>query len=104
MDYENIEVIHNEAKQRYEARVGNYLSVLVYEREGNNMYYLHTEVPPPIEGHGIAQKLTHTALEDAKAQNLTIYPLCSFVVAYIRRHPEYISLLPEKEQARWQRG
>ena len=99
-DFEHIEVKNNEDEQQYEAKVEGHTALLAYEREGGTITFLHTEVPPALEGHGIASKLAHAALEYAGAQKLSVVPLCPFVRSYIRRHPEYLSLLPEAEQAR----
>jgi len=102
-DFERIEVKNNEDEQQYEVKAEGHTAMLVYEREGNSITFLHTEVPPALEGHGIASMLAHTALEDARAQQLSVVPLCPFVASYIRRHPEYLSLLSEGEQARLRR-
>lgn len=99
-DFEHIEVKNNADEQQYEVKAEGHTAMLVYEREGNSITFLHTEVPPALEGHGIASALAHTALEDARAQQLSVVPLCPFVASYIRRHPEYLSLLSEAEQAR----
>jgi predicted GNAT family acetyltransferase len=42
-----------------------------------------------MEGQGIAGRLVKAALDDARSQRLTVVPICRFVAAYIRRHPEY---------------
>jgi hypothetical protein len=31
-------------------------------------------------------------------------PHCQFVAVYIRRHPEYLALLPESQRAQFQRS
>ncbi len=51
------------------------------------MSILHTNVPPAIEGRGIAAELTRAALSEAQAQGWTVNPVCSYAVAYLRRHP-----------------
>jgi predicted GNAT family acetyltransferase len=53
----------------------------------------HTEVPPALEGRGIAAALVKAALDWARAEGLRVRPLCSYVVAYMRRHPETQDLL-----------
>ncbi len=97
IDYTQIEVRHNEAAQRYEAQIGGQLAELTYSRQGNHIVYTHTGVPRNLEGYGIGGKLVHKALEDARAQKLTVTPLCSFADAYIRRHREYQDLLDPQE-------
>lgn len=95
---EQISVRDNEAEQRYEALVDGHLAAVVYEREGERITYLHTEVPEALAGRGIGSALAHTALEDARAQGMTIVPLCPFVVGYLRRHPEYLTLVEESQR------
>ena len=103
MAQENIAVTNNEAAQRYEASVDGLLSRLQYERRGERIVYLHTEVPDALEGRGIASALARTALEDARARHLTVVPYCPFVRAYLQRHPEYLPLVDRAHRARLER-
>jgi uncharacterized protein len=43
-------------------------------------------VPPPIEGRGIAARLTRTAVEWARSEGLEIDPQCSYVRAWLSRN------------------
>lgn len=52
----------------------------------------HTGVPPEYEGRGIAARLVKRAIEDAREQGFKITPVCSYVVAQFRRHPEWADL------------
>ncbi len=52
----------------------------------------HTGVPPAYEGRGIAARLVWRAIDDARAEGFKIVPLCSYVVAQFRRHPEWADL------------
>ena len=96
----NIEVINNENAQQYEVHMGEQVAVLKYNRAGKHITYIHTGVPPEMEGHGIASKLAHTALEDARKEHLSVTPQCPFVASYIREHTEYLPLLSQAEQKR----
>lgn len=91
---EGVRVEENPAAHRFEARVGEYLAVAQYRRVGETITFIHTEVPEPLEGRGIASALAHTALEQARADHLTVIPLCPFFASYIRRHSEYAPLVP----------
>lgn len=93
-------VINNKAEQRYEVKVDEQLAILTYKQQAGRIVFLHTGVPPALEGRGIASQLASFALEEARAQHLTVVPRCPFVASYIRRHREYLSLLTETEQAR----
>ena len=52
----------------------------------------HTGVPPEYEGRGIAARLVNKAISDAREQGFRIMPVCSYVVAQFRRHPEWADL------------
>lgn len=103
MTSNSIDVTNDEAAQRYEARVDGALALIQYERRGNHLYILHTEVPEELEGRGVGGTLARAALEDARARHLTVVPHCPFVSAYIRRHPEYLDLVDPAYRARLER-
>ena len=104
MANDGIRVTNNEAAQRYETEVDGARAVLQYQRRGDSIVHLHTEVPEALEGHGIGSALARTALEDARARHLTVVPLCPFVTAYIRRHPEYLPIVDPAHRARVERA
>jgi uncharacterized protein len=89
----DIKIAHNASAQQYEARIDRHLAVAEYSLSGNTITFTHTFVPPALRGRGVASKLIQTALEEARSEELIVVPLCSFVASYIRRHPEYASLL-----------
>lgn len=99
-DKDEIVVTNNPEQHRYEINLNNEVAILTYKRGQNSITFLHTEVPPALGGKGLANKLAHFALEEARAQQLSVIPLCPFVAAYIRRHPNYLPLLPASEQRR----
>jgi predicted GNAT family acetyltransferase len=53
----------------------------------------HTGTPPAYRGQGIAQLLVNRLIADARAEKFRIVPLCSYVAAQFRRHPEWADLL-----------
>ena len=96
---DDVIVANNETAQRYEARVDGHLAVITYQRLGDRIVFIHTEVPEDLEGRGIASKMAQFALDDARAQGLAVIPRCPFVAGYIRRHPEYADLVPPGDRA-----
>ncbi len=82
-------VRHNEAESRYELDTEHGTAIAVYRTQGDRRIFVHTETPPPDEGKGIASRLVKAALDDSRAHGFKIVPACSFVVAYVRRHPEH---------------
>ena len=85
----NCEIVHNAALGRFETTVEGNLCVIDYRREGETVFFTHVGVPPPVENRGIAGFLTQAALDWARAEGLQAVPICPYVVAWIRRHPEY---------------
>jgi hypothetical protein len=41
----------------------------------------------------LAELLVRRALADARSQNAVVVPACSYVAAFIQRHPEFHDLL-----------
>ncbi|HEX7385781.1 MAG TPA: GNAT family N-acetyltransferase [Castellaniella sp.] len=86
-------IIHNEAAHRFETTQEGHLCVLDYALDGSLADYCHTGVPPAVGGRGIAADLTRAALETARARGWKVKPSCSYVAAYVQRHPEYLDLM-----------
>ena len=87
-------VENNVAAHRFEVRFPEGLAQLRYryDREGR-LVLVHTEVPPALNGRGIASLLAKTALEFAREKHLSIVPNCPFVKTYLERHREYTDLV-----------
>jgi uncharacterized protein len=88
-----ITVAHNLAENRFEVDLGEEKAVLIYMVKAGLFILLHTEVPPPFEGRGIAAKMAAAALEYAKKQGYKVRSYCSYTTRYIERHAEYGELL-----------
>ena len=93
VDPKNLTIQNNEAKHRFETHIGDQVAVLEYTLAKGLIVYNHTEVPEALEGQGIASRLAKEALDYAKQHELKVMPLCPYVAAYIRRHPEYRELV-----------
>ncbi len=88
-----IEITHEPAAQRFVALVEGQECVIDYRLSGTTMTITHTGVPASLGGRGIASELARFALEGAKAQGWKVVPACSYVSAWIEKHPEYQGLL-----------
>lgn len=93
LDSGRLPVHNNEIEHRFEIEAGGELAILTYMREEGRIVYVHTSVPAPLEGHGIAGQLAMHALEYARAEGLLVAPLCPYIRGYIERHPEYEDLV-----------
>jgi predicted GNAT family acetyltransferase len=88
-----LKVQHRPEASRFEVALGHGLGLCLYRRQGSTLVLTHTEVPASLQGRGIASVLVRAALDWARAEGLRVRPLCSYVAAYMRRHPETQDLL-----------
>lgn len=86
-------VQHNAEASRFELDVDGDLALCVYRRDGATLLLTHTEVPWRAQGRGVAGVLVQATLDWARAEGLKVRPLCSYVAAYMRRHPGTHDLL-----------
>lgn len=86
------EVRDNPEKQRFELVEQDHLAFAEYAIEGEVMTFTHTIVPPALQGAGVGSRLIEAALGEARARGLKVRPHCSFVAAYMARHPEWQDL------------
>lgn len=86
-------LIDNTDAKRFEFHIGASVPRIEYILTRNKIYLTHTEVPTELEGKGIGSALIKAALEDIEKKDLTLIPLCPFVAAYIKRHPEWKRLV-----------
>ena len=91
-----LEILDNKDAKRYETRVGEALAVVEYHLAANVIILNHTEVPQSLEGQGVGSVLIKFVLDDARANQYSVVPMCPFVAVYIRRHQEYRDLVPER--------
>ena len=79
---------------RYEIRDGDtLLGVAAYQRRGGTVVFTHTEVDPDSGRSGLGSTLVRGALDDVRAHGRQAVPRCSFVRAWIDRHPDYADLV-----------
>ena len=82
-------IVDNTEEERYELWIGDQLAgAIEYETKPGVVVLIHTEVDPEFEGRGLGSKLIAGALHDIRSRGLKLEPICPFVRAYLRRHPE----------------
>jgi uncharacterized protein len=84
----------NPEELRYEIlRGGELVGEIRYRSEPGVIVLVHTDVAPSAEGQGIGTRLVAGALDDIRSRGLRLVPVCPFVAAYLRRHPEQRDLV-----------
>jgi len=86
-------IVIDRAAGRFEVAVGGHVAFMTFRQRGPVLSLIHTESPPELRGHGVAQGLIEAVLIYARDHALTVKPYCPFVADYIKRHPGYQPLV-----------
>ncbi len=86
-----MKVVHDEKRHTFEIVVEGKRSYLEYEiktdAESEKMLFTHTFCDPSLRGKGIAAALVESGLSYARENGYDVEALCSYVAAYLERHP-----------------
>ena len=97
-----VDILDVPDRNRYEIREGGtVLGFAEYSRADREIAFLHTEVGSEYAGRGLAGQLIEFALDDARTRQDSVLPYCPFVNAYIKKHAEYVDLVPERQRSRF---
>jgi len=78
---------------RFELERDGQIAYLEYTVAGNVLALIHSEIPTPLRGSGVASTLSKTALDWAREHHMRVDVVCPFVAAYLQTHPEYSDLV-----------
>jgi predicted GNAT family acetyltransferase len=82
-------------RKRFEVTVdGELAGFLIYRERKDLLALIHTEVESRFEGRGLGGRLARFALDRAREGGLAVLPFCPFVDDWIKRHREYVDLVP----------
>ncbi len=82
-----LQIDHDSVRHQLSAHIEGQSALLDYELGGSVMSITHTRVPPSLRGRGVAAELMQAALSLAAANGWSVKPVCSYAVAYLKRHP-----------------
>jgi predicted GNAT family acetyltransferase len=84
---------------RYEIRDGEQLlGHADYQRRGDTVVFVHTEVDQDTDRKGLGSTLVRAALDDVRAKGGSVVPRCSFVRGWIDKHEEYADLVASPQR------
>lgn len=87
---EDYKLIDHEEKHQYEFQIDDKLAKMEYIKSNDEeIYIVHTEVPPGLGGRGVGSQLAEKVLRDIERQGLRLIPLCPFVAGYIHKYPKW---------------
>lgn len=82
-------VRHDPASSRFETDDGAFAE---YRIADGRMLLTHTWVPPALRGRKLAEQVVAAALDHARAEGMSVVPICSYVDTFLRRHSEFADL------------
>jgi predicted GNAT family acetyltransferase len=65
---------------------------LVYQRQGNTLHLIHSEVPASRKGQGLGGRLMNAALAEIEMHNLKVQPVCRYTDYFIQRNKRWHAL------------
>lgn len=80
-------ITHRLEKKRFETEQEGLTAFVQYRLLDDGLDIIHTIVPSPLEGRGIAAALVHTAYQYAKGNGLKPLATCSYAATWLQRHP-----------------
>ena len=81
------DVTDNRDASRFKLEVDGHVAFLRYHRTATSLTLVHTEVPEPLRGRHLGDRLAKAGIEAARAEGLGLVVMCPFVRAYLRKHP-----------------
>ena len=83
----------NETGHRFEWNLNGKVGFIDYKKIGNRITLLHTEIPPEFRNRGEGTAFVEETLRYIKENHFNIIVLCTFVQAYLKKHPEWTDLI-----------
>lgn len=69
----------------------------VYHMRGGRHLFVHTEIDDRFAGAGLGTRLIRYALDDVRAKEGVVVPICPFFMSYLENHPgEYEDIIDRK--------
>ena len=97
---DTVTIDHVPDRQRYVISVdGAPVGLSKYREASGQRDFVHTEVDPAFQGHGLATKLIRAALDDTRESGLRIVAHCPMVAAFVGKHRDYDDILDSTDVA-----
>ena len=94
MSTPDIKLEDSGSKGRYVVVVDGHEAEMTFSRV--NLHHIivdHTGVPDALKGQGVGVMLAEHVIAEARAKGFKITPLCPFLAAQFRKHPDWVDVL-----------
>ena len=78
-------IIHSEEEHRFILDKPEGTCYLEYSKQGNEVTVLHTIVPDPLSGKGLAGQLANAFFAWATAKQYVIHSGCSYMTSWLKK-------------------
>lgn len=95
-EFETLPLEINEDLAQFELKVGEHVALIKFKNAGSKIALIHTEVPDALAGTGAAAALVEKTLTWIQEQGKMVLPFCPFVFSFIRKHPDWKSIVDPK--------
>jgi predicted GNAT family acetyltransferase len=103
MSATQITIADNADGERYEiSSDGELAGFMTYRLRAGLIELVHTEIDEEFEGRGLGSQLISFVLGDARERGLAVLPFCPFVNDYMKRHRQYVELVPQGRRAEFE--
>ena len=75
----------------------NYSAIVKYTQTENILHITSTRVPDELQGRGFGTVMMEAVLPLIEQEGYQIVPICSYVIHYLNRAPQWAHLVVEKE-------
>ncbi len=89
---EQTQVHDNRERMRFELQVDGEVVFADYRRQPGRLVITYVEAPVALRGTGAAGRLMQGLMEEARAEQVKVLPLCPYARAWMQRHPEFKDL------------
>lgn len=86
-------VVVNKQRMQFQVDMEGEIATLEYRWSDGVLVLMHTEVPDKLGGRGIGSALAAYAFDYAKKEGLSVKVYCPFVLAWLKKHPEYENIV-----------
>lgn len=94
-EFENIPMRKNEDRQRFEIEINGHFAFINYKESQSKISLIHTEAEPDLAGTGAAAAVVEKTLQYIQKSEKKLLPYCPYVFAFIKKHPEWKSIVDE---------
>ncbi|MBZ0206297.1 MAG: N-acetyltransferase [Flavobacteriales bacterium] len=88
-DLSRIPMVNDTSSRQFEMEVDGRMAKVEYELNGTKMFLTHAKVPKSLAGKGVGAEIVERVFTFIEENNLKLVPMCSFVTAHLRKHPEW---------------